>query len=147
MLMLSAIDTGSTLLTLPASVATAVHKSIPRSLRLHETWHIPCEGSAMLEVVIGGVKFAVPYSNLAGENSALFRMCHSAVQTNLGDFAIMGDVFIKNHYVVFGEDGKKIRFAHLATQQVYFIEYICYVYCSAKVNISSKERERDRERG
>ncbi|KAG0211679.1 hypothetical protein BGX28_007573 [Mortierella sp. GBA30] len=106
----------SALLTLPTSIASAIHKIIPRSIRLHEVWYIPCVGTLTLEFAIEGVKFAIPYSDLARENSALADFCHSAVQTNPGDFAIIGDVFFKNSYVIFDEDNRKMGFAPLVPQ-------------------------------
>ncbi|KAF9933811.1 hypothetical protein BGZ67_004131 [Mortierella alpina] len=111
--MLSVMDTGTTILILPSSVTSAIHNKIPRAIRLHERWYVPCKGTQTLEFEIGGAKFGVPYSDIAREKSALRGMCHSGVQTNPGDFAIIGDVFIKNSYVVFDEENRRMGFAPL----------------------------------
>ncbi|KAF9959325.1 hypothetical protein BGZ70_008880 [Mortierella alpina] len=111
--LMSVMDTGSTLLILPAAVASAIHKKIPKAIRLHERWYVPCKGTARLEFEMGGAKFGVPYSDIARERSALRGMCHSGVQTNPGNFAIIGDVFLKNNYVVFDEENRRIGFAPL----------------------------------
>ncbi|KAG0053967.1 hypothetical protein BGZ83_000111 [Gryganskiella cystojenkinii] len=110
------IDTGSTILTLPTFLASAIHVKIPRSIRLHERWYVPCKGTQRLEFEIGGARFGVPYSDIAREKSALRGMCHSGVQTNPEDFAIIGDVFIKNNYVVFDVDHRRVGFAPLKPQ-------------------------------
>ncbi|KAK5827298.1 aspartic peptidase domain-containing protein [Linnemannia elongata] len=104
---LAVIDTGSTILTLPTSLASAIHAKIPRSIRLHDRWYVPCKGTQRLEFEIGGARFGVPYSDIARERSALVSMCHSGVQVNPGNFAIIGDVFIKNNYVVFDVDNRR----------------------------------------
>ncbi|KAF9284882.1 hypothetical protein BGZ68_004339 [Mortierella alpina] len=114
--MTAVVDTGSTLLILPSAVATAIHKKIPKAIRLHERWYVPCKGTHTLEFQIGGAKFGVPYSDIARERSALREMCHSGVQTNPGTFAIIGDVFIKNNYVVFDEENRRMGFAPLKQQ-------------------------------
>ena len=114
--LVSVIDTGSTLLILPSALASAIHKKIPKAIRLHERWYVPCKGTQTLEFQIGEAKFGVPYSDIAREKSALREMCHSGVQTNPGNFAIVGDVFLKNNYVVFDEENKRMGFAPLKQQ-------------------------------
>ncbi|CAO3563825.1 unnamed protein product [Mortierella alpina] len=111
--LMAVMDTGSTLLILPAGVASAIHEKIPDAIRLHGRWYVPCKGTARLELEMGGAKFGVPYSDIARERSALRGMCHSGVQTNPGKVAIVGDVFLKNNYVVFDEENRRVGFAPL----------------------------------
>ncbi|KAF9567060.1 hypothetical protein EC968_003529 [Mortierella alpina] len=87
----SVIDTGSTLVLVPSNVASAIHKKIPKAIRLHERWYVPCVGTEKLEFEIGGARFGVPYSDIVRERSALRGMCHSGVQTVPANFAIIGD--------------------------------------------------------
>ncbi|KAG0379220.1 hypothetical protein BGX24_001268 [Mortierella sp. AD032] len=111
----SIVDTGTTLLVGPEDWVTWYHGRIPRSRKFRKTWVIPCKGSSKLGVVVEGKTFSVPYEDLAREYVG-FGLCFSAVQSSSADYLILGDVFLKNNYVVFDQEGKRVGFAPLKTE-------------------------------
>ncbi|KAF8948063.1 hypothetical protein BGZ47_006608 [Haplosporangium gracile] len=111
----SVVDTGTTLLVGPEDWAHWYHSRIPRARKSRETWVVPCKGQSKLSVVIEGKTFTVPYEDLAMASIGA-GLCFSAVQTSSADFLILGDVFLKNNYVVFDQAEKRVGFAPLNTE-------------------------------
>lgn len=111
----SIVDTGTTLLVGPEDWVRWYHYQIPNSRKFRKTWVVPCKGQSKLWVVIEGKTFAVPYEDLAREYIG-FGLCFSAVQTSSADYLILGDVFLKNNYVVFDQAEKRVGFAPLKTE-------------------------------
>ncbi|KAG0072812.1 hypothetical protein BGZ90_011793 [Linnemannia elongata] len=111
----SIVDTGTTLLVGPEDWARWYHDLIPKSRKFRKTWVVPCKGQGRLSVVIEGKTFTVPYEDLAREYVG-FGLCFSAVQTSSADYLILGDVFLKNNYVVFDQEEKRVGFAPLKTE-------------------------------
>ncbi|KAF9350501.1 Type I transmembrane sorting receptor [Mortierella sp. AD094] len=100
------IDTGTTLLILGDSAAKAVHKSIKGSENdPMEGWTVPCslkKSTKNIAFKLGGVYFNVPLADLAYEPIETgSSTCVSGVQGGQDGLWILGDVFIKNNYVVF----------------------------------------------
>ena len=110
------VDTGTTLLVGPEAMVRIYHSQIPRSRRFKKTWVVPCMGNINLGIVIEGKTFWVPYKDLAREYVGL-GLCFSAVQTSSADFLILGDVFLKNNYVVFDQEGMRVGFAPLKAEE------------------------------
>ncbi|KAF9140179.1 hypothetical protein BGX30_006919 [Mortierella sp. GBA39] len=111
----SIVDTGTTLLVGPEDWVRWYHRQIPKSRRLRKTWVIPCKGQSKLSVMIEGKTFTVPYEDLTREYIGV-GLCFSAVQTSSADYLILGDVFLKNNYVVFDQAEKRVGFAPLKTE-------------------------------
>ncbi|OCF36137.1 hypothetical protein I317_01026 [Kwoniella heveanensis CBS 569] len=110
------IDTGTTLIITSYSASAAIHSQIQSSRQDQSTgiWYIPCitaypiTGNVFFS--IGGRKFGVPVEDLAWKRSAVLQgMCISGVQGGMDSFTVLGDMFIKNHYVVlsYGQSGDK----------------------------------------
>ncbi|KAG0280672.1 hypothetical protein BGZ95_009228 [Linnemannia exigua] len=111
----SIVDTGTTLLVGPENWVTWYHSQIKRSRKFRKTWVVPCKGTSSLGVVVEGKTFSVPYEDLAREYIG-FGLCFSAVQSSSADYLILGDVFLKNNYVVFDQAEKRVGFAPLKAE-------------------------------
>ncbi|KAF9903187.1 hypothetical protein EC991_004095 [Linnemannia zychae] len=111
----SIVDTGTTLLVGPEDWVNWFHSRIRRARKFRRTWVIPCRSSRKLGVVINGKTFLVPYTDLAREYVG-FGLCFSAVQTSSANYLILGDIFLKNNYVVFDQQEKRVGFAPLKTE-------------------------------
>jgi hypothetical protein len=111
----SIVDTGTTLLIGPEDWVGWFHSRIDKARRIRRTWLIPCNGSHQFGVVVEGKTFSVLYEDLVREYVG-FGLCFSAVQTSSGDYLILGDVFLKNKYVVFDQARKRVGFAPLRSE-------------------------------
>ncbi|KAF9954606.1 hypothetical protein BGZ72_004450 [Mortierella alpina] len=118
------IDTGSSYILFPDYLAVAFHRAIPNSQ--YDTklgWLIPCAFANSRSVwdlvfMIGGQKFSVPISDIVILRSEYNGYCLSAVDSwqelpgHGGQSGILlGDLFIKNQYVVFDYTKKQVGFA------------------------------------
>ncbi|WWD09086.1 hypothetical protein V865_007206 [Kwoniella europaea PYCC6329] len=114
------IDTGTTLIITSDSASSMIHSNIYGSWQDPKSyiWYIPCSTSypstGNLFFTISGKRFGVPIEDLAWKRSNSFDgMCISGVQGGMESFTVLGDMFIKNHYVVLSygsaENGNKIQ--------------------------------------
>ncbi|KAF9091689.1 hypothetical protein BGX23_004914 [Mortierella sp. AD031] len=96
---------------------TSPTRSIIPGARLYhkKEWIVPCTNNATLSVVIEGKSFLVPTVDLTSEFRGS-RRCFSAVQSSSADYLILGDVFLKNNYVVFDQADKRVEFAPLKAE-------------------------------
>ncbi|KAG0274780.1 hypothetical protein BGZ95_009473 [Linnemannia exigua] len=123
------IDTGTSLMMVPQSVADAIHAAIPGSIKTAEYgWFVPCEGTIPITITFGTFVTTIPYKTFAiQDNYATLNtgriVCLSSVMYPKGatvviDDWLLGAVFMKNMYTVFDFDpavpGGRIGFAQLA---------------------------------
>lgn len=128
------VDTGTTLIFLPAAVASAYWVDVPgaRLDGTFDSWIFPCSGAEELpaftvEIGGGGFEAVVPgaYMNYGEIEEDVLRrfgsgegqgwdetMCFGGLQSSGGlELALLGDVFIKSLFVVLGLEDGKIGFA------------------------------------
>ncbi|KAK5073924.1 hypothetical protein LTR64_006936 [Lithohypha guttulata] len=108
------IDTGTSFILLPPADAQAMHKLIPGSAASGESFTVPCNTGANLEVKINGKLYQISPRDYVGKPvQGSTTICGSNI---VGHQAfgpkqwILGDVFLKNVYAVFDFDGKQIGF-------------------------------------
>ncbi|CAO3681739.1 unnamed protein product [Rhizopus stolonifer] len=108
------LDTGTTLLILPNSVASAVAKAYGASDNYDGTYTIDCDTSNFKPLVfsIGSSTFEVPADSLVFEQDG--STCYAGFGYGDYDFAIFGDVFLKNNYVVFNPKIPQVQIAPIA---------------------------------
>lgn len=108
------IDTGTTFLLLPPSDAAALHSLIPGSTANGESYTVPCNTNAKLEVKISNKVYGISPQDYVGKSTGSSSTCTSNI---VGHQAfgptqwILGDVFLKNVYAVFDFDNAQIGFA------------------------------------
>ncbi|KAI1313038.1 hypothetical protein EDD11_002743 [Mortierella claussenii] len=118
------VDTGSSYILFPDYLATAFHRAIPNSQYDKQLgWLIPCalansRSVGDLTFVLGGQKFSVPISDIVILMSEYNGYCLSAVDSwqelpghGSQSGILLGDLFIKNQYVVYDYDKKQVGFA------------------------------------
>ncbi|KAF9538480.1 hypothetical protein EC957_006713 [Mortierella hygrophila] len=118
------VDTGSSYILFPDYLATAFHRAIPNSQYDSKLgWWIPCSlansrSVGDLTFVLGGKKFSVPLSDIVILKSAFNNYCLSAIDSwqelagHGGQSGILlGDLFVKNQYVVYDYQKEQIGFA------------------------------------
>ncbi|KAF9273093.1 Vacuolar protease A [Mortierella alpina] len=107
------IDTGTTLLVLPKNIADWINEQIPNSQLVAGKWTIPCDSRSGLEFKFEKTSFLVPARDVVRECIGEPGRCYSGIQTSSGNYMVIGDVFIKNNYVVFDADNRMVGFAPL----------------------------------
>ncbi|KAF9431702.1 hypothetical protein BGZ76_011804 [Entomortierella beljakovae] len=108
------IDTGSTLLIIPARMSYWIHRQMIGARVFRGIWTVPCDMiDGQIEFDIEGKRFVVPAVDLVREATNLPGLCFSSIQSSSGSYMIIGDVFIKNNYVVFDQENKRVGFAPL----------------------------------
>ncbi|KAF9096332.1 hypothetical protein BGX29_008617 [Mortierella sp. GBA35] len=118
------VDTGSSYILFPDYLATAFHRAIPNAQYDNKLgWWVPCTLAKSTSVgdltfVLGGQKFNVPLSDIVILKSAFNGYCLSAIDSwqelagHGGQSGILlGDLFIKNQYVVYDYEKERIGFA------------------------------------
>ncbi|KAG0348418.1 hypothetical protein BGZ54_004625, partial [Gamsiella multidivaricata] len=118
------VDTGSSYILFPDYLATAFHRAIPNSQYDNKLgWLIPCalansRSVGDLTFVLGGQKFSVPISDIVILKSEYNGYCLSAIDSwqelaghGSQSGILLGDLFIKNQYVVYDYGKKQIGFA------------------------------------
>ncbi|KAF9090157.1 hypothetical protein BGX27_002325, partial [Mortierella sp. AM989] len=116
------MDTGTTLMIVPQRLAKGIHHKIPDAQEYEPSWTVPCDLAARhpegkVELQIEGKKFAIPYEDIVREESDQPGICYSGIQTSSAGFMIIGDVFIKNNYVVFDQENKRVGIAPLKLEK------------------------------
>lgn len=108
------IDTGTTLLLLTNSVASSLASQLSATDNGDGTYSISCDASALSDLTfsIGGGSFIIPAADIIFE--ATDRSCLAGFGYSNLNFAILGDVFIKNNYVVFDQSTPQVQIAPLA---------------------------------
>ncbi|KAF9509786.1 hypothetical protein BS47DRAFT_1332068 [Hydnum rufescens UP504] len=107
---IAAIDTGTTLIYVPDSIASALYRSIPGAKPADQYgdgfWTYPCSAALNLGFVIDGYAYTISPSDFnLGHTYANSPDCVGGI-LSLGDgfpsnFAILGDEFIKSWYTTF----------------------------------------------
>ncbi|RUS21451.1 rhizopuspepsinogen precursor [Endogone sp. FLAS-F59071] len=108
------IDTGTTLLLLTNSVASNLAEKLGATDNGDGTYTISCDASTLsdLNFSIGGGSFKVPAADLIFQASG--GSCIAGFGYSNLNFAILGDVFIKNNYVVFQQAVPQVKIAPLS---------------------------------
>ncbi|KAF8969083.1 hypothetical protein BGZ46_010730 [Entomortierella lignicola] len=112
------MDTGTTLILVSQRLAKSIHHKIPDAKEHEPSWTVPCDLGARhpegkVELQIEGKKFAIPFEDLVREQSNEVGVCYSGIQTSSAEFIIIGDMFMKNNYVVFDQENKRVGIAPL----------------------------------
>jgi Eukaryotic aspartyl protease len=99
------IDTGTTLLLLPNLQASQVAEALNATDNRDGTYTISCNATDLqdLNLNIGGHNYTVPGADLIFENGP-DNKCIAAFAYSGSKVGILGDVFIKNNYVVFQQE-------------------------------------------
>ncbi|KAI9012061.1 aspartic proteinase IV [Phycomyces nitens] len=105
------IDTGTTLLILPQNVADNIAMSYDATDNGDGTYTIDCDTSYYnpLEFSINGATFSVPPEDIVFEKDG--STCIASFSYADMGFGILGDVFIKNNYVIFNQEVPEVQIA------------------------------------
>jgi hypothetical protein len=106
------VDTGTSFILLPGPDAIVFHELIPGSVQEGESFKLPCDTKAVVEIAISGFRFSVSPKDYVGDKTG--SLCHSRVAGHrpFGDNQwLLGDVFLKNVYAVFDFDEHQIGFS------------------------------------
>ncbi|KAI1319893.1 Vacuolar protease A [Mortierella claussenii] len=112
------MDTGTTLMIVPQKLAHNIHAKIPGADQLDMSWTVPCHlakthPNDSVGLMIEGKRFKIPFEDLVRETTEIEGTCYSGIQSGDTSFMIIGDVFIKNNYVVFDQEKKRVGIAPL----------------------------------
>jgi hypothetical protein len=106
------IDTGTTLLLLPDAQAKQVASALSATDNGDGTYSLSCDASSLSDLTfsIGGNDYKVPAADLIFQQQG--NQCIAGFGYGGLQFAILGDVFIKNNYVVFQQgDSPSVQLA------------------------------------
>ncbi|KAF9434555.1 hypothetical protein BGZ76_007815 [Entomortierella beljakovae] len=124
----ASIDTGTTAMLVPKTVADEINGAIPGAITLAEVggnWLLPCSGNTPVSITFGEFTINIPYKSLAMQTQTTTdgKYCLSAAMFPFGDIAtidqwLIGDVVLSNAYTVFDfgtntANGGRIGFAAL----------------------------------
>ncbi|RUP44168.1 rhizopuspepsin 6 precursor [Jimgerdemannia flammicorona] len=109
------LDTGTTLLLLTNDVASTLAASLGATDNNDGTYTVPCDANGLVDLVfsIGSAEFKVPKEDLVFQDNGKGACIAGFGYGNL-PFAILGDVFLKNNYVVFNQKVPQVQIAPLA---------------------------------
>lgn len=115
------VDSGTSLLAVPtADIAKFAAKVGAKQLApippLNREYTIDCDAPAPdIDVIIGGKIYALSKKEyvIQSEGVCLFGMTGLDIPAPAGPLYILGDVFMRAHYVKFDMDGKRLGFAKL----------------------------------
>lgn len=105
------IDTGTTYFLIPPDDAKTIFDMIPKSSKSGESYYVPCDSDATLELSFSGVKYHIKPDDYIGSKSG--DSCVSTIvshQSSGENDWLVGDVFLKNVYSVFDFDNGQIGF-------------------------------------
>ncbi|KAF9974260.1 hypothetical protein BGZ73_002372 [Actinomortierella ambigua] len=118
------IDTGASYIVFPESLATSFHRMIPNAQYDREYgWLVPCSMASSktigdLAFMFDDTRFSVPFSDIVILKSEYNGFCFSAVDSwrevdghGGQNTIVLGDLFIKNQYVIFDYGKKQVGLA------------------------------------
>ncbi|CEI90069.1 Putative Rhizopuspepsin-4 [Rhizopus microsporus] len=106
------LDTGTTLLVLDTQVASQIAEAYNAKDNGDGTYSVDCDTSKLqpLTFSIGGAEFEVPTDSIIFEKDN--GNCIAGFSSgDLGGLSILGDVFLKNNYVVFNQQVPEVQIA------------------------------------
>ncbi|KAL9544910.1 hypothetical protein MBANPS3_007389 [Mucor bainieri] len=105
------LDTGTTLLLFPQSIANKIAAQYGAKDNGDGTYTISCSTANLkpLNFTINGAQFQVPTDSIIFEQDG--STCFASFGYAGLDFAILGDVFLKNNYVVFNQKVPQVQIA------------------------------------
>ncbi|CEG73417.1 Putative Rhizopuspepsin 4 [Rhizopus microsporus] len=106
------LDTGTTLLVFPNDVASQIAEAYNAQDNGDGTYTIDCDTSNLqpLTFSIGGAEFEVPSDSIIFEQDG--SNCIAGFSYgDLGGLSILGDVFLKNNYVIFNQEVPEVKIA------------------------------------
>ncbi|GAA5812393.1 hypothetical protein MFLAVUS_005845 [Mucor flavus] len=105
------LDTGTTLLVFPDSIARKLAKAYKASDNMDGTFTISCDASKLKPLMfsMNGKTFKVPSDSLIFERNDTY--CVAGFGYSHLDFSIIGDTFLKNNYVVYNQKVPNVRIA------------------------------------
>jgi hypothetical protein len=113
------LDTGTTLMVLPAADAKVIHEAIPGAKEIDGTFTVPCTTNSSLALTFGKQPFAIDPRDLTFlpvDPNDLTGDCISGIsvgQLGGADTWLVGDVFLKNAYFSTNVGKNSIQLAKL----------------------------------
>jgi len=111
------IDTGTSYMLLPPGDAVALHAGIPHMRQRGDTFYVPCDAAVALSLTFNGVAYGIDSADWRGGSDAREDgLCMSRIvgRQTFGDGQwLLGDVFLKNVYVVFDQGAARLGFGAL----------------------------------
>jgi hypothetical protein len=115
------VDSGTSLLAVPTAAIKAIAKAVGAKTVLpippfNKEYTIDCTSEApALDVVLGGNKYTLEKADyvINDEGQCLFGMTGLDVPAPAGPLVILGDVFMRAHYVKFDLDNQQLGFAKI----------------------------------
>lgn len=115
------VDSGTSLLAVPTSAVKIIASAVGATTVLpippfNREYTIDCTSAApSLDVVLGGKKYSLLKEDyvIADGDQCLFGMTGLDVPAPAGPLVILGDVFMRAHYVKFDLDNKQVGFAKI----------------------------------
>merc|ERR1712139_121739 len=115
------VDSGTSLLAVPTAAIKAIAKSVGAKTVLpippfNREYTIDCDSDGpAIDVVLGGNKYSLEKKDYIIDDAGqcLFGMTGLDVPAPAGPLVILGDVFMRAHYVKFDVDNKQVGFAQI----------------------------------
>jgi len=119
---LSAIDTGTTLIAAPLSIAAALYQAIPNSQagsgQYEGYFFYPCSTKVNVSLTFGGTSYPIQQSDFEAfqveQNQCVGAVFAVDMSGNGGPQWIVGDAFLKNVYSVYRYQPPSVGFATLS---------------------------------
>ncbi|KAF9155446.1 hypothetical protein BG015_009822 [Linnemannia schmuckeri] len=120
------VDGKAISLVVPETLADAIHHKIPGAQEFGTSWALPCDlaptsppsssptsSTSKVELQISNKRFGIPFEDLVREETDTLGLCYSGIQSSTAGFMIIGDMFIKNNYVIFDQEKRRVGIAPL----------------------------------